>query len=597
MKKIILLILVCIGYLYPQASNTIPRRVDTLETETDSLFGYWVNKHEAQTIIGQKNFMGTVKIAPDTSMWLGYKDGNYNTGLTIYQNAGHPYGYNRIFKSVPLDSYSPAWSLVTGIVDFVPANNGVDHTITLAANWDREQPTLPIWGWQLENNYESDDTTNIYEWFWFFYDKAVSPTYSVRPWQGAVRIYNSGRKEILTNYDTDEFWIGRTGYTLDRFNFNLKYGYLYMNDSTYVVNYTNNWDWLMQVDSTGTNGISMIKVDNLNRVVISPSSYYDILFASPIDSSLRWRNNANDGFITVQPDTNDILNITGNGVHVPKLQVNFFYEDTTGLEPGDLVIDPTTHVVRAIKGKNIVTNGEFNDWTADDPDSWSLSTEDAGNYVTEDPTGSARFVTDGTAQGFQLYQYNILDSLETYGYAIKITSASANDTLVFGLGEFAGIYIYDEGVYTGEFTASGFPRNVTLRNNYGAIDFTIAYVRIWKKTGGVIESGVTPQKAPVNAWDISLAKTIMVEWGDGSLTYDSIKVADVQDSLCIQAYWMDGITEKDMIATPDTLTAGDTTILFDQNRTVTQGSKVYIKFIYIGDNEADLKSKIYWREL
>lgn len=38
MKKIILLILVCIGYLYPQASNTIPRRVDTLETDVDSLY-------------------------------------------------------------------------------------------------------------------------------------------------------------------------------------------------------------------------------------------------------------------------------------------------------------------------------------------------------------------------------------------------------------------------------------------------------------------------------------------------------------------------------------------------------------------------------
>ncbi|GJQ44053.1 MAG: hypothetical protein JETCAE03_35510 [Ignavibacteriaceae bacterium] len=38
MKKIILLILVCIGYLYPQASNTIPRRVDTLETSVDSLY-------------------------------------------------------------------------------------------------------------------------------------------------------------------------------------------------------------------------------------------------------------------------------------------------------------------------------------------------------------------------------------------------------------------------------------------------------------------------------------------------------------------------------------------------------------------------------
>jgi len=86
MKKIILLILVCIGYLYPQPSNTIPRRVDTLETSVDSL--YTKTSH----IVKIEQYIG----AYDTS--LGWSlivqaavDDNLGDGNTLMFEPGKTY--------------------------------------------------------------------------------------------------------------------------------------------------------------------------------------------------------------------------------------------------------------------------------------------------------------------------------------------------------------------------------------------------------------------------------------------------------------------------------------------------------------------------
>ena len=56
---------------------------------------------------------------------------------------------------------------------------------------------------------------------------------------------------------------------------------------------------------------------------------------------------------------------------------------------------------------NVLANGLFENWTADDPDDWTISAEDAGNYVTENDEG-ARITSDGG--GVSLAQTNLVVS-------------------------------------------------------------------------------------------------------------------------------------------------------------------------------------------
>lgn len=44
-----------------------------------------------------------------------------------------------------------------------------------------------------------------------------------------------------------------------------------------------------------------------------------------------------------------------------------------------------------------LTNGTFADWTGDNPNSWTVASEDANNYVTENPAGAMNIVSNNTS--------------------------------------------------------------------------------------------------------------------------------------------------------------------------------------------------------
>jgi len=69
MKTLLLVLLTC-AYLYPQAGNTLPRRIDTLETDVDSLYTYWVNIQEDQTIKGEKTFSNSKTVFSGDSVGI-----------------------------------------------------------------------------------------------------------------------------------------------------------------------------------------------------------------------------------------------------------------------------------------------------------------------------------------------------------------------------------------------------------------------------------------------------------------------------------------------------------------------------------------------
>lgn len=54
-----------------------------------------------------------------------------------------------------------------------------------------------------------------------------------------------------------------------------------------------------------------------------------------------------------------------------------------------------------VLGSELVTNGDFANWTGDDPDGWTVPAEDASNFITE-VSGTARYVA--ASGGFQVSQ-------------------------------------------------------------------------------------------------------------------------------------------------------------------------------------------------
>jgi len=106
-------------------------------------------------------------------------------------------------------------------------------------------------------------------------------------------------------------------------------------------------------------------------------------------------------------------------------------------------------------GSELVTNGSFENWTADNPDSWTVVNEDANNYVTQDGT-YARIVSNDTAS-IQIKQtiftigkiYKVeLDAVVNSGNVegLKLNDATAAATIG---------YVNSTGHHTFYFKAAG----------------------------------------------------------------------------------------------------------------------------------------------
>lgn len=91
---------------------------------------------------------------------------------------------------------------------------------------------------------------------------------------------------------------------------------------------------------------------------------------------------------------------------------------------------PELYWEAASLGSELVTNGDFTNWTGDDPDDWTFNgSEDASNYVTENPAGEAQLVTDGTIT-LGIYQ-NILSQNTNYRILTDITAVTSGKVDVF----------------------------------------------------------------------------------------------------------------------------------------------------------------------
>lgn len=474
--------------------------IDTLSgnvnVDVDSLYTYWVNKHEAQTITGQKNFMGTVKIFPDTVLTLGtWGLGSRRTGL--YFDKPDTLGNQiNIFDVVHTNDTVPDWSLTSRDWRF---RNQTGHGLYLKQNGHLTK-NIPDWGTAWEAPYQDGDSLMIWEKFELFNDYPTNQ-YSVRPFGVTTyRLGNVGNykytSEVLAA--ADMFKINDEAYnTMIQFR-TMTYGYstdeasrqwegngnsmMYIIDSMTIAHAINNFDWLYQQKNGSGSAKSIIKVDTLNNVVISPSGEEEIDLKAPLKStSIKWNKNDNTGTFGVTPDSTDKLNFSGTGgVGVQQIDVTYFTDDTTGLVSGKLWVDPNNGNIRYTIPEELVANSEFTDWTGDDPDSWTIYfAEDAGNYVEESPSGHLHLVVDGNTSAWGIRQ-DVLTLGVTYGYSF-VVSAVGSDTVVVSIdGE--NFNISQAGTYTGEVTAST-STFIQIREGHGAADITFDNFRIWEKNG------------------------------------------------------------------------------------------------------------------
>jgi hypothetical protein len=75
------------------------------------------------------------------------------------------------------------------------------------------------------------------------------------------------------------------------------------------------------------------------------------------------------------------------------------------------------------QGAELLTNGDFANWTGDDPDDWSVQNDDGSNYVTED-SGKCKFINAAGSVNLRIYQGGVFTKGKYYKVTMECTSFS-----------------------------------------------------------------------------------------------------------------------------------------------------------------------------
>lgn len=266
--------------------------------------------------------------------------------------------------------------------------------------------------------------------------------------------------------------------------------------------------------------------------------------------------------------------------------------DSAGLLSDRLWANPETGLINYIFAENLVINGDFSDWTLGEPDDWLITAgfADPGNSYEESPTGKLHIVTDGD-ENCRIYQMGA-DVGVTYNYSFTISNFSG-DTVYIGGGSGA-LFVSADGYYSGEHTATEGTMFAIL-SIYKNSDFIIDNIKVWVKNGTEKQTIYTPHESPINLLNPTTSDSIFINLIESGGFTDSMKVFDILDSVAIQLFYrVDGDGDYNLITTVDTLTSA-TTIAFDVT-TIPAGARVYMYPVFIGDSEAYIRTKLYWRD-
>jgi len=121
----------------------------------------------------------------------------------------------------------------------------------------------------------------------------------------------------------------------------------------------------------------------------------------------------------------------------------------------------------------------FEDWTADDPDLWTISGESGSDEVTESPANHMNLISVSGANVSATINA-VLSTQTDYFYEIDVTTVNNGSVRVNAIGG-TSVTIHSSnstGVLSGSFN-SGDNTNVQIKRNSGATNFVINSIKIW----------------------------------------------------------------------------------------------------------------------
>lgn len=507
MKKIIFIILLLSIYSFGQDNrivrqNELSDSLDAVRTLigtggvplpdsvifTSELTPY-VDKTTAQTIPGEKDFTGGIKLSDTTHSIYFYNPFTANYGY---------YG---------LRSWN-AWVNTDGRPDV-----GFGLGYNLAAGGGRVDTDDIAMGMMMESHYDGNGytaselhlmnvgTNNVqYRFLTADFNKTTNST--------GLRL--NADKIFMGEDNGSIIYIMQNGF-IDYYQ---PYFSMYPNNSSMIANWNKDstaWVFLPYLDNN-----DRYTFGNIDTIAAGNPFLHFYQMGLRFDNTFGISSYNSGGTLTknfyydsdelrIQADTTEPVKIRASNLYFEKEDGGLIDIinpalpfDTLGLEAGERYVDATTGIVQMRIGTNLISNGDFSSWTWDassyrHPTNWTVqnqSTDSTATYI-ENSSDRLHIVSDGTS--LMRYYYNAASSEVgvTYIYSFNLISWSA-DSLAFSVGNVPINTNYvdlNEGFVTGELTptsAQPLFSFVTLAG--GTCDVLIDNLRIWKKTGGTIQT-------------------------------------------------------------------------------------------------------------
>jgi hypothetical protein len=228
----------------------------------------------------------------------------------------------------------------------------------------------------------------------------------------------------------------------------------------------------------------------------------------------------------------------GNYVDITNIKlVETTNKYSTGSLVKGLVFDMPLYSPYTKAGSDLIANGDFSDWTGDDPDDWTVFGEDVSNYVDRDGTNDiAHLVSNGGLIGILQNPFIIGKSYQLKINVTEITSGGLNVLVTGGLGMVDTITA--TGIHTYNFTATGI--QVQFYRS-GTTDLKFTDITVKEIDGTTLDKTPYGNDGMVDGATIGTASTTF----DG--TDDYIDIGNTNRELKTISFWEKNGTIQKMI--------------------------------------------------
>jgi len=139
-----------------------------------------------------------------------------------------------------------------------------------------------------------------------------------------------------------------------------------------------------------------------------------------------------------------------------------------------IILSKVSLVDTSAPSVELITNGNFTNWTSDNPDSWTVFGESGANEVTQILKNEARIISDGGNVGIS---QNILSIGKTYKLNFTISEINSGSLRVQNTGGYTEAFS-KIGTYTRTFEANGANGVLEFKRSIGGADITITDISV-----------------------------------------------------------------------------------------------------------------------